>query len=229
MTSRPIKKTPATGPDDRFPEFPPRDDMQNSIYLDAPAHQAALSHHFGGPDTTVILSEVPIGRSVSQRQGLRVPDLLVAFGVDHAGVTGRHGYSIEEQGKPPDFVLEVASVTTGRNDYTQKRDDYAAFGVPEYWRFDPSGGEYHDAPLAGDRLVDGVYHPIEVVQLGERSYRGRSAALGLDLCWEDGQLRWYDPAGGRYLPTYDEMAGERLEALERVRELEDQVRRLQAG
>ena len=64
MTGRPIEKTPATRPADRFPEFPPRDDMQNSIYLDAPAHQAALSHHFG-----------------------------------------RHGYSIEEQGKPPDFVL----------------------------------------------------------------------------------------------------------------------------
>ena len=229
MTSRPIKKTPATRPADRFPEFPPRDDMQNSIYLDAPAHQAALSHHFGASDTTIILSEVPIGRTVSQRQGLRVPDLLVAFGVEHAGVIYRHGYSIEEQGKPPDFVLEVASVTTGQNGYTQKRDDYAAFSVPEYWRFDPSGGEYHDAPLAGDHLVDGVYQPIEVVQLGETSYRGHSAALGLDLCWEDGQLRWYDPAGGRYLLTYDEEAEGRLQALERVRELEDQVRRLQAG
>ena len=159
---------------------------------------------------------------MGQRRGLRVPDLLVAFGVDRAGVIDHHGYSIEEQGKPPDFVLEVASLTTGQNDYTQKRDDYAAFGVPEYWRFDPSGGEYHDAPLAGDNLVDGVYQPVEVVQLGERSYRGRSAALGLDLCWEDGQLRWHDPAGGRYLLTYDA-------ALERVRELEDQVRRLQAG
>ena len=206
MTSRPIKKTPATRSADRFPEFPPRDDMQNSIYLDAPAHQAALSHHFGIPDTTIILSEVPLGRTVRQRQGLRVPDLLVAFGVDHAGVIDRRGYSIEEHGKPPDFVLEVASVTTGQNDYTQKRDDYAAFGVPEYWRFDPSGGEYHDAPLAGDHLVDGVYQPIEVVQLGETSYRGHSAVLGLDLCWEDGQLRWYDPASGRYLLTYDEEA-----------------------
>ena len=115
MTSRPIKKTPATRSADRFPEFPPRDDMQNSIYLDAPAHQAALSHHFGRPDTTIILSEVPIGRTVRQRQGLRVPDLLVAFGVEHAGVIYRHGYSIEEQGKPPDFVLEVASVTTGQD------------------------------------------------------------------------------------------------------------------
>ena len=55
MTSRPIKKTPATRSADRFPEFSPRDDMQNSIYLDAPAHQAALSHHFGRPDTTIIL------------------------------------------------------------------------------------------------------------------------------------------------------------------------------
>ena len=243
MTSRPIKKTPATRLVDRFPEFPPRDDMQNSIYLDAPAHQAALSHHFGMPDTTIILSEVPIGRTVSQRQGLRVPDLLVAFDVDHAGVIDQRGYSIEEQGKPPDFVLEVASVTAGQNDYTQKRDDYAASRVPEYWRFDPSGGEYHDAPLAGDRLVGGDYQPIEVVQFGESSYPGHSAVLGLDLCWEDGHLRWYDPASGRYLLTYDEEAEGRLAeagrrlaaererdaALERVRELEDQVGRLQAG
>ena len=231
MTSRPIKKTPATRSADRFPEFPSRDDMQNSIYLDAAAHQAALSHHFGIPDTTIVLSEVPIGRTVSQRQGLRVPDLLGAFGVEHAGVIDRRGYSIEEHGKPPDFVLEVASVTTGQNDYTQKRDDYAAFGVPEHWRFDPSGGEYHDAPLAGDRLVNGVYQLVEVVQFGETHYRGHSAAL--DLCWEDGQLRWYDPASGRYLLTYDEVARGALRprdaALGRVRELEDQVRRLQAG
>ena len=116
MTGRPIKKTSATRPTDRFPELPPRDDMQNSIHLDAPAHQAALSHHFGMPDTTIILSEVPIGRTVSQRQGLRVLDLLVAFGSDHAGVIDRHGYSIRDQGKPPDFVLEVPSVTTGQND-----------------------------------------------------------------------------------------------------------------
>ena len=82
MTSRPIRKTPATRSADRFPEFPPRDDVQNSLHLDQPALQAALSHHFGMPDTTIILSEVPIGRTVRQRQGLRVPDLLVAFGVD---------------------------------------------------------------------------------------------------------------------------------------------------
>ena len=91
MTSRSIKKTPATKSADRFPEFPPRDDMQNSLHLDQPSHQAALRHHFGMPDTTIVLSEVPIWRTVSQRQGLRVPDMLVAFGVDHVGIIDRYG------------------------------------------------------------------------------------------------------------------------------------------
>ena len=191
--------------------------MQNSIYLDAPAHQAALSHHFGRPDTTIILSEVPIGRTVRQRQCLRVPDLLVAFGVEHAGVLYRHGYSIEAQGKPPDFVLEVASVTTGQNDYTQKRDDYAAFGVPEYWRFDPSGGEYHDAPLAGDHLGQGSGRPgpafagwVAASALGPDShdpFEGLMSCLACDsgvgfpVCHCSPQLRQFPDWRSRRLPT----------------------------
>ena len=121
MTSRPIQQTPATGPAGRFPEFPPRDDMQNSIYLDDPAHQAVLRRHFGTSDTIIVLGEVPIGRNLRPRQGLRVPDLLVAFDVDRAGIIARRGYSIEEQGKPPDFVLEIASENTGQDDYREKR------------------------------------------------------------------------------------------------------------
>ena len=47
---------------------------------------------------------------------------------------------VDEVGKPPDLVLEVASESTGRRDYTFKRDGYEKMGVGEYWRFDPSGG-----------------------------------------------------------------------------------------
>ena len=137
-------------------------------------------------------------------------------------------------GEPPDFVLEIASENTGQDDYTEKRDDYAAFGVPEYWRFDPSGGEYHDSPLAGDKLVAAEYQPIDIIQVNETGHWGHSSALGLDLCWEDGQLRWYDPVAGRYLRTCDEEAvgrlaaeSERDAALKRVRELEGEVTRLQ--
>ena len=44
-----------------------------------------------------------------------------------------------EVGKPPDWVLEVASSSTGAEDVGRKRDLYARIGVPEYWRFDPQG------------------------------------------------------------------------------------------
>ena len=233
MTSKPVSRTPATQPAGQFPEFPPRDDMQNPIYLHDPGHQAALRRHFGAPDTTVILGEVPVGWNPSQRQGLLIPDLLAAFNVDRARVIARRGYAIEEQGKPPDFVLEIASPTTGRTDYTEKRTGYAAYGIPEYWRFDPSGGQYHEAHLAGDRLIDGQYQPIGITRVDELRYWGHSAALGLDLCWEDGQLRWFDPVAQSYLRTFDETDDERdaerrgrLAAEERIRELETEVKRL---
>ncbi len=257
MTSRPAPRKPSAAPTERFtppprtpfdpgdglfPVFPPRGDMQNPIYLHDPGYQAALRRHFGSPETTIVLGEVPVGRDLRQRRGLRVPDLLIAFGVDPDRIIADRGYSIEQWGKPPDFVLEIASETTAENDVTVKRDDYAAFGIPEYWRFDPSGGEYYPAGLAGDRLVDGVYRPISIVGADDRHSWGRSEALGLDICWENAQLRWYDPAAGRYLLTFDEEAEAhiaaqderdverraRLAAEERVRELEAEIRRLRS-
>ena len=51
------------------------------------------------------------------------PDGLVAKGVsDPQGIIWRNGYVISEVGKPPDFVLEVASRSAGRRDYTVKRE-----------------------------------------------------------------------------------------------------------
>ena len=92
------------------------------------------------------------------------PDCVVAFAVDPAAIFDRNGYVISEVGKPPDFVLEVASESTGRRDYTAKRAIYAEYGVAEYWRFDRSGdrsgGQYHDRPLSGDRLTNGRYEPL---------------------------------------------------------------------
>ena len=213
-------------PDGKFPVFSPRGDMQNPLYLYMPGHLAALARHFGDRDTTIVLGEVPVGWNVRRRRGLRIPDLTIAFGVDRAKVIEDNGYSMDELGKPPDFVLEVASLTTAENDHTVKRVDYAAFGVPEYWRFDPTGGNRYDVGLAGDRLVGSSYQPIGITQIGDGNSWGHSDILGLDICWEDGQLRWYDPAEGRYLLTFDEEAEARVAAEERVRDLEAEVRRL---
>ena len=204
MTSKLRQPTETFRKLEKFPHFPPREDMQNSIHLDEPASQAALTEHLGNYDTTIVLSEIPVRWTPSQSRGHRIPDLLVAFNINRPQAIWQMGYSIRDLGKPPDFVLEVASVRTAENDYTQKRLDYAAFGVPEYWRFDPNGGQRYDAPLAGDRLVDGEYQPMEIVELEPGRLHGHSVVLGLDLCWHNGRLRWFDPATERYLTTYAE-------------------------
>ena len=82
---------------------------------------------------------------------------MIVFNISPEDYRASNGYIIFEQGKPPDFVLEVASESTANTD--AKRDDYAALGIPEYWRFDETG-QYHGARLAGDSLLHGRYKPI---------------------------------------------------------------------
>ena len=140
------------------------------------------------------------------------PDGVFAEGLDGAErIFRRNGYVISEVGKPPDLVLEVGSESTGRSDYTVKRERYAEYGAREYWRFDPSGGRYHDAPLAGDALVDGKYEPIEIVSEPDGRHWGYSEILGLEFWWESGILRFRDPASGEFLPTLNE-SGDALES-----------------
>ena len=117
-------------------------------------------------------------------------------------------------------MLEIASASTGEEDYTGKRRDYAAFGIPEYWRFDPSGGQRHSSPLAGDRLVEQSYQPVDILVLGQSHFHGHSTVLNLDLCWENGQLRWFDPAANRYLLTHDQA----VDTLDQTRNTLDQTR-----
>ena len=212
MTSKPKRSASHAATLERFPDFPPRDDMQNSLHLDEDAHQAMLRQHLGNQDTTIVLGEVPVRWTPSQRQGHRIPDLLVAFNVDRGQAIWQNGYSIQDLGKPPDLVLEVASVRTAENDVGPKRRDYETFGIPEYWRYDPTGGERYDAPLAGDRLVDGVYQPVEILELEPGHLHGYSEVLGLEACWDHGQLRWYNPAAGQHLLNFQEEIDARNEA-----------------
>ena len=156
------------------------------------------------------------------------PDCVVAFAVDPAAIFERNGYVISEVGKPPDFVLEVASESTGRRDYTAKRAIYAEYGVAEYWRFDRTGGQYHDRPLSGDHLVNGRYEPIPLDTGADGVIRGYSPVLGLELHWDAGQLRFYDPTASDYLPDLAEATAQRDAAEALVQRLRAQLRRLQS-
>lgn len=127
------------------------------------------------------------------------PDCIIAFDIDLELYNHYNGYVISAMGKPPDLVMEVASKSTGRRDCTTKRDQYANFGVGEYWRFDPTGGRNYDRPLAGDRLSNGRYEPFDIHYEDDGLIWGYSPTLGLELVWDDGQLFFRNPATGEIL------------------------------
>ncbi len=161
------------------------------------------------------------------------PDVYLVFGVDAQAIRPRKLYLPWEVGKPPDWVLEIASESTGREDINHKPATYARIGVPEYWRFDPTGGNYHGEPMSGGRLAGGVYQPIELDTEPDGILKGYSEVLGLSLCWDDGWPRFYDPETGTYLENWRQDRAARMEAeaqrdseMTARQEAEAEVRRL---
>ena len=219
----------------RLPDIPEREPDEVTQYdqLFDPGHAHHLIQHLGNLPTTLVTADRwIIVEPGTFRDLARYPDLMVAFGVDPDLYRDTNGYIISEQGKPPDFVLEVASASTGGTDTGAKRDDYARMGIPEYWRFDQTG-QHHGTRLAGDLLVGDAYQPMRIDELPDGSLQGYSPVLNLHLRWEAGVLAFYDPATNRPILTYaDQLARAdseqaRANAAEaRVRELEDQLRRL---
>ena len=179
------------------------------------------------------------------------PDLYVASGVDAEAIRERNGYVIWETGKPPDFALEVASETTNQRDTGEKPGLYASVGITEYWRVDPTGGDLYGYALAGDVLVDGIYHPIDLHTEDDGTIWGYSGVLDLCLCWnpswdwdvdDESHLRFYDRKTGRYLCDIslvemerdeavverDVAATERDEAVSELEEARERIRQLEA-
>ncbi len=184
------------------PEPPKKPDMNQGFYI-IEFNSILIAYYFHRADVFVSYGGY-IRLSAGNPLGWLVPDSVVAFGVDVEAILASDGYTIDEVGKPPDFVLEVASKSTGERDYTFKRLRYAAFGVIEYWRFDPTGGRFHDVALAGDILVNGVYHPIEIHEEPGGLLWGYSPTLELDLCWDESRLRLRDPITKEYLRNAQE-------------------------
>ena len=200
----------------RFPDRPDRepDDMTSFDHLADTSIIEPLRHYLGNRDTTLITGEKYLVQIVSGGlAGSRYPDLLIAFNANMEFYRRRNAYVIEEQGKPPDFVLEIASRKTGDEDAVGKRSDYAALGIAEYWRFDQTPtGAWHGERLAGDRLVDGQYRPVAIEQLAGGALQGYSRALNLYLRWENGQLKWHNPETGRHIPTFQDERNARIQA-----------------
>ncbi|MGH7596263.1 MAG: Uma2 family endonuclease [bacterium] len=129
------------------------------------------------------------------------PDVIVVKGVEKKE---RGSYVIEDEGKAPDFIIELVSPSTKVEDLGNKRVIYAGWRVQEYFLFDPTG-ELFSTPLRGFRLQGSDYVPM----MGARLH---SEVLGLDLIVEQGRLRLYDPQTGQRLLTHEESEAARRAA-----------------
>ena len=143
------------------------------------------------------------------------PDAFVVFGVEDRV---RMNYKVWEEGKGPEFVLEVASRSTWREDVGRKLGVYAELGVTEYFLYDPRG-EYLTPRLQGHRLVGGGYEGQVSVESIDRTLTLRSETLGLELRAKGGELRFHDPVTGRNLLSHhEEHIARRKEAAARQEE-----------
>ena len=175
-------------------------------------------------DTFIYYIEGDPRRSVS-------PDCYVVFGLSEAALEslsleGNNTYLLWEVGKPPDFILEIGSPSTGRIDTGSKRDLYAELGVSEYWRYDASGGDFYGEPLVGEFLVDGGYRRFEMRRDDDGRVWAHSDALNLDLWWDDGELRFWNPMSETWLLSHREEKERADMAEARLAELQEELRRL---
>lgn len=153
------------------------------------------------------------------------PDVMVVFGIEKKM---RRTYKIWEEGKAPDFVMEVTSKSTYKNDLRKKKTRYAHIGVREYFLYDPERS-YLPESLMGFRLNDdGKYGTIP------RSPDNGilSDVLGIEFSIQGDDIGLYNPTSEQWLQTPAEIAQQEAQARQQEaqarQQAEAEVARLRA-
>jgi Uma2 family endonuclease len=149
------------------------------------------------------------------------PDVFVVKGVSNQL---RDNYLLWREGCAPQVVIEVTSASTRREDTGRKFQLYRdVLKVREYFLFDVYG-EWLTPSLQGYRLWRGDYRPIQPVN-------GRLPSRELDLHLErcGTELRLWDPATQRWLPTPAERLALAEDENARLRRENEELRRRLGG
>ena len=154
-----------------------------------------LRMHFHPRGQAYVAGDMFVYYEEGNPRAVVAPDVFVVVG---APVHKRHSYKLWEEPKAPDFVLEVTSRSTRKEDLGRKREIYASLGVREYWLFDPMG-DYLAPRLQGSRLREGEYQPLPSVAMVDGGLLLHSKALGLDVRLE--------ARGGATVPRSGDGAG----------------------
>ena len=165
-----------------------------------------LENHFTQSPEAYVSGDILMYYVEGQPQKVVSPDVLVTFGI---GQKLRLTYKVWEEGKVPDFVMEMSSKSTYRNDLGEKMELYASLGIRDYVLYD-ADGLYLPTPLMGFTLVDGKY-----VAISPNADGGiYSEVLGLEFRLRDTHFGIYDPVSEVWLQTHAEEAEARAENAE---------------
>lgn len=185
----------------------------------------ALSTFFENRHDVYVSGDMFVYYEQGVPESVVAPDVFVVFGVPKHD---RNSYRVWEEGKAPDFVLEITSESTRSRDLGAKRGIYAFMGVREYFQYDPTG-DYLEPSLQGSRLVGGNYIPAQGARLPDDAFSIHSDVLGLDLRLEGDRLRFYNLATGERLLTHAEAEHARREAEAETERLRAELARLRSG
>lgn len=178
----------------------------------------SLSIFFAGRPDVYVSGNMFVYYRQGDPEAVVAPDVFVVMG---AAKRKRNPYRIWEEGKVPDFVLEITSNATYDRDQGAKVGIYSLMKVQEYFQFDPTR-DYLQPPLQGLRLAGRGYEPLPLKTLPDGALSVYSEVLGLELrlLAESGDLRFLNPATGSMLRSHAEAEEEvaRLRAeLERLK------------
>jgi len=221
-----------------------RDDVLHPRYgdgiVESNAHSRDLRYlsdvcetRLAGDPTALVLSDVKV---IWDAPGVRhhSPDVAVILGVDLRGRTTWRSFSVRREGVRPALLIEVTSHNTRGTDLRDKRRQYFQVGVPLYAVLDDLPG-----PEDGPRRLR-----LLAYRRGRRGFErlpenqhGRVwiEPVRMWLGHAEGWAAWFDEHG-EHIGGYAEVARERdaekkskAAAERRVRELEEEVRRLREG
>ena len=185
---------------------------------------SALQLHYRDRPDVYVSGDLFIYYEEGDPRARVAPDVFVAFGVPKRK---RLIYKLWEEGAVPAFVMEVASVSTWREDDQRKVKLYERLGVPEYWQYDPTG-EYLGVHLKAHRLVEGAYAPQPVVESIDGTLLLRSESLGLDFRVKGEEFHFSDPVTGERLRALAEEYDARRAAESRAVAAEAELAALRA-
>ena len=151
------------------------------------------------------------------------PDVFVVIGVPNHT---RPIFKVWEEGKGPDFVLEITSRHTRDEDEGPKRDLYERLGVQEYWQYDPTG-DYLEPPLRGMELDRGEYRLLTPRWTAEGTQVMFSTVLRLEIRVAGDQLRFRDPLSGERVRTLSESNEERRRADQERRRADEELQHVE--